>query len=211
MPEGAHSPGTEGVLQGTMEPFDHPVGLRVEGSGLMMDDPKDCTQALPKGRDKLGATIRGQMGWDSKTGDPVHNEGVGTVGGGGGGHGDGLRPPGGEVHDGEEVLGPGGGRQAPDEVHMEVAKPPGGHGDDLDWGLRMPGDLAALVIYILDMRDWIAVRGSHGVQPAVVATRGQLPSGLGTICKGEAQVEVDQRMIHAFSIFKNLALATASF
>ena len=106
VPEGSHAWGTEGVLQGTVEPFDHPVGLRVVGSGLMMGDTKDCTEALPKGRYKLGTAIGGQMGRDSKTRDPVRNEGVGTVGGSGGGHGNGLRPPGGAVHDhdGEDVL-----------------------------------------------------------------------------------------------------------
>ena len=35
--------------------------------------------------------------------------------------------------------------------------------------------------------------------------------GLGTMCKEEAQVEVDQWMIPASSIFRNSALATASF
>ena len=61
VPEGAQTPGTEGVLQGMVEPFDHPVGLRVVGSCLMMGDTKDCTEALPKGRYKLGTTIGGQM------------------------------------------------------------------------------------------------------------------------------------------------------
>ena len=65
--------------------------------------------------------------------------------GGGGGHGYGLGPPGGAVHDGEEILSPGGGRQGPNLVHMEMAEPRG-HGDELDWGLRVTGDLAALAI-----------------------------------------------------------------
>jgi len=129
-----------------MEALDHPVGLGVVGSGLVVDDPENRAQTLPEGRDELWATVRGQMGRDPKTGDPVGDEGVGAVGGGGGGHGDGLRPPGGAVHDGEKIFSPGGGRQRSNQVHMEVAEPPGGHGDDLDRGLRMAGDLASLAI-----------------------------------------------------------------
>ena len=106
----AHAPGTERILHGTMEPLDHPVGLRVVGRGPMMPDPKNCAQALPEARDKLRATVRGQMGGDPKTGDPVGDEGVGAVGGGGGGHGNGLRPPGGAVQDGEEIFSASGGR-----------------------------------------------------------------------------------------------------
>ena len=71
------------------------------------------------------------MGGDPQTGDSVDDEGVGTVGGGGGGHGDSLGPPGGAIHDGEQVLGSGGGRQGPNQIHMEVAKPPGRQRDGL--------------------------------------------------------------------------------
>ena len=113
---------------------------------MMMHNPKGCAQALPEARNKLRATVRSQMGGDPKTGDPVGDEGVGAVGGGGGGHGNGLGPPGGAVNDGEEVFSAGGGRQGPDEVHVEVAEPPGRDGDGLHRGLRMAGDLAALTI-----------------------------------------------------------------
>jgi len=146
VPQVAHATGPQCILQRTMKALDHPVGLGVVGSGLVVDDPEDGAQALPHGGDKLGAAIGGQMGGDSKTGDPVGDEGVGTVGGGDGGHGDGLGPPGGAVHDGEQVLSPGGGRQGPNQVYVEVAEPPGGDRNGLHWGLRMAGDLASLAI-----------------------------------------------------------------
>ena len=63
VPKGAHAPGTGVFFKERLNLSTIPL---VVGSGLMVDNPKDCTKALPKGQDKLGPTIGGQMGEDSK-------------------------------------------------------------------------------------------------------------------------------------------------
>ena len=186
VPKRTDAPGTESVLQGTVEPLHHPVGLRVVCSGLVVYNAEDTAKALPEAGNELGPAIGGQMGGDPKTGDPVGDEGVGTVGGGGGGHGDGLGPPGGAVHDGEKVFSPGGGRQGPDQVHMEVAEPPGGHGDGLHRGLGMAGHLAALAIQA-GPGPGEGVRGHR--RPEEAARNQSLGGAAAGVCKAVHGVE----------------------
>ena len=69
---------------------------------------------------------------------------------------------------------------------MEVAEPPGGHGDDLDQGLRMAGVLAALAINA-GPGPGERVRG-HG-RPEKTARNQSLGGAAAAMCKAVHRVE----------------------
>ena len=63
----------------------------IGGSGAVLDVELSA-KAVPESRGELWATVRGNGGGNSKTRNPVVNEGRCTGIGGGGGEGNGLRP-----------------------------------------------------------------------------------------------------------------------
>ena len=80
----------------------------------------------PKSRGELWATVRGDVGGDTKAGNPLMDEGLGTVGGGGRGHRNGFHPAGGAVNDGEEMSVACRRRQRTHQIHVQVLKAGGG-------------------------------------------------------------------------------------
>ena len=87
-----------------------------------MLDVELSAKAVPESRGELWATVRGDGGGNSEAGNPVVNEGRCTLTGisGGGGEGNGLRPTGGMVNDGEEMGMLGGGGERAKEIHVNV-------------------------------------------------------------------------------------------
>ena len=86
-----------------METFHEAIGLRVIGGGRAVLDMECGAKAVLEGRGELWATVRGDSGGNAKAGNLVVNEGSSTGVGCGGGEGNGLRPSGSAVNDGEEV------------------------------------------------------------------------------------------------------------
>lgn len=70
------------------------------------------------------------MKWDTIVGNPMVNEGLGAISGGGRGERDGVGPAGGSVNDGEEICIVVGGGEGTNQVHMDVGK-----GDRWDWNM----------------------------------------------------------------------------
>ena len=85
-----------------------------------MLDVELSAKAVPESRGELWATVRGNGGGNSKTRNPVVNEGRCTGIGGGGGEGNSFRPTGGTVNDGEEMGMLGGGGEGANKIHMNV-------------------------------------------------------------------------------------------
>ena len=85
-----------------------------------MLDVELSAKAVPESRGELWATVRGNGGGNSKTRNPVVNEGRCTGIGGGGGEGNGLRPARGAVYDGEEMDMLGGGGERANKSHVTV-------------------------------------------------------------------------------------------
>lgn len=102
-PVAGGSTGTEGGLEAAVETLHETIGLGVIGGGRMMGDVEGLAEVGPEAGSELRAAIGGEVGRDAKASDPVVNEGVGAVGGGGGGERNGFTPAGGAIHDGEEV------------------------------------------------------------------------------------------------------------
>ena len=59
VPRTINTAGSEGVLHGAVEPLDHPITLGVVGSGLVMGDAQDSTEALSERRNELKSMIEG--------------------------------------------------------------------------------------------------------------------------------------------------------
>ena len=103
VPGGSGGTGAEGSFKAAVKALYETVGLRVVGGGRVVGDVELLAEVRPKGRGELRATIRGDVGGNTKAGDPLMNEGLGTVGGGGRCQRNGLHPACGAVYDGEEV------------------------------------------------------------------------------------------------------------
>ena len=88
----------------------------------MMGDVKETTQVKPKSRCKLGTTIRGDNGRNTKSGDPGMDEGRSAVGGNGGERNS-FRPAGGTVNHSKEVCVTGGRGERANQINMNVRKP----------------------------------------------------------------------------------------
>ena len=60
----------ESGLEAAVKGLDKTIGLGMIGGGRLMGDVKETTQVKPKSRCKLGTTIRGDNGRNTKSGDP---------------------------------------------------------------------------------------------------------------------------------------------
>ena len=118
VPRTIDTPGPQGVLHAAVEPLNHPIALGVVGSGLVVCDAKDSTEALPECRDELRPAIGGQMGWNAEPRDPMGQQSVSTGGGRRRGQRNGLRPPSAAVHNREQVFTTAGDWQRTDEVDV---------------------------------------------------------------------------------------------
>ena len=103
-----------------------------------MGDVELLAEVRPQGRGELRATIRGDVGGNTKAGDPLVDEGLGTVGGGGRCHRNGFHPAGGAVDDGEKVSVTCRWWQRTHEINVQVLKAGGGD----QYGDRQPVHVA---------------------------------------------------------------------
>ena len=65
----------EGGLEAAVKALNQTIGLGMIGGGRLMGDVKETAQVKPKSRCKLGTTIRGDNGRNTKSGDPGMYEG----------------------------------------------------------------------------------------------------------------------------------------
>ena len=72
-PIGSGCAGLEGVLKPAMKALCQTIRLRMIGSGGAVLNVERETEAVPKSRGKLWATVRGDGGGDAKAGNPVVN------------------------------------------------------------------------------------------------------------------------------------------
>ena len=103
IPVSAGGAGPEGVLQAAVETFHKAIGLGVVGGGRAVLNVELGAEAVPEGGSELWSSVRSDGGRNSKAGNPVVYNGGGAGVGGSGGEGNGLRPSGGAINDGEEV------------------------------------------------------------------------------------------------------------
>ena len=108
------------------------------GGGRVVGDVELLAEMRPEGRGELRATIRGDVGGNTKAGNPLMYEGLGAVGGGGRGHGNGLHPSGGAINDGEEMSVARRRRQGTHQIDVQVLKAGGGN----RYGYRRPVHVA---------------------------------------------------------------------
>ena len=94
--------GAEGRFETAVETFHQTVGLGVIGSGGLVRDIEVRAERDPQVRGELWSAVRGDSVWHTKTGDPMMNQSGGTVPCRGGGQGNGLRPTGSSVNNGED-------------------------------------------------------------------------------------------------------------
>ena len=103
-----------------METFHQTVGLGVIGSGGLVRDIEVRAERDPQVRGELWSAVRGDSVWHTKTGDPMMNQSDGAVCRHGGGQGNGLRPTGISVNNGEEVGVARRGGEWPNQVNMDM-------------------------------------------------------------------------------------------
>ena len=105
-----------------MEAFYKTVGLGVIGGGGLVRDVEMRAEGDPQSRGELRTTVRGDSIWHTKGGDPVVNQSGGTVHRRGGGQGNGLRPTGSVVNNGEEVGVTRRGGEGTNQINMNVGE-----------------------------------------------------------------------------------------
>ena len=93
----------EGFLEAAVQALHHPVALWVEGGRRIQLNPQGGGHGGPQGGGELGATVRSNQTWQTKSGHPIEKKSSADGDSRGVGDGDRLRPPGEAVHDGEEV------------------------------------------------------------------------------------------------------------
>ena len=111
---------SKSIFEAEVKTFDESIGLRMVGGGGAVLDMELATKAVPESRGELRASVRGDGGGYSKTGNPVVNEGGCTSIGGGGGEGNSFWPTRSAVNNGEEMGMLGGGRKGAYKIHMNV-------------------------------------------------------------------------------------------
>jgi hypothetical protein len=129
--------GTQNSLNAAVNPFDHPVGLRVESSGGHRGDVEEGTKMGPKGGRKLRAPVGGEMSRDPETGDPVKTESRSTIRRRGRRERGDFHPAGGAVHHGKKMGIALRGGKGTDNIDMNMGETAGGNGD----GHRRGGDM----------------------------------------------------------------------
>ena len=102
VPVSSGAAGAEGCFEMAVETFHQTVGLGVIGSGGLVRDIEVRAERDPQVRGELWSTVRGDSVWHTKTGDPMMNQSGGAVPCRVGGQGNGLRPTGSSVNNGED-------------------------------------------------------------------------------------------------------------
>ena len=77
--------GSEGIFETAVVPFNHSVGLWVEGSGGEVGNLQEGRKLAPEGGGELGTSVRGEGVGDSKAGNPRGTQSISTGGRGRGG------------------------------------------------------------------------------------------------------------------------------
>jgi len=131
VPGGVSGACTQRILESAVEAFHEAVGLRMVGCGGAVGDVEGVAEVRPEGRGELRATIRSDDGRDAETSNPVVDEGVCAVGGGGRGERYRVWPASGAVDDGEKVCVTRGMRKGTDQVNVNVRKLLGRDRNDL--------------------------------------------------------------------------------
>ena len=129
-----------------MEALNHAITLGVVGSGQVVGDAEEAGQLLPQTRSKLAPAISHDGGRDAETRHPVAQEGPGAGLGGDGGQRNRLHPAGEPVHHGEKIGVTLRFWQRAHEVQVDGRKASVGHGQDIERGLGMTGDLGSLAV-----------------------------------------------------------------
>ena len=144
VPVWAGQPGLERILEATVEPLDHPVGLRMVGGRGGESDAEQGGHLCPQLGCELGTTVAGQQGGYAKPGDPVIQQRCADGRSGGVGQGDRLWPPGEPVHHRQEVGASTGVGQGSDQVDVQVGKTGVRGGKKLHRGADVAVNLGAL-------------------------------------------------------------------
>jgi hypothetical protein len=79
--------GPQGILQLPVTPFYHDIRVWMKGGCRQVLDTQLLAQSGPYGRGELGTLVRGQLRWNSISGNPPGNEGICACGGGNVPHG----------------------------------------------------------------------------------------------------------------------------
>ena len=135
VPVSSGAAGAEGCFETAVETFHQTVGLGVIGSGGLVRDIEVRAERDPQVRGELWSTVRGDSVWHTKTGDPMMDQNGGAVCHRGGGQGNGLRPTGSSVNNGEEVGVARRGGEGPNQVNMDMRET--GHGERNGRRLKM--------------------------------------------------------------------------
>jgi hypothetical protein len=121
----------------------------MKSSSRQVLDTQLLTQAGPNGRGELCTPVRGQLRRHSISGDPTGDEGVCAGGDGDVSHGQCLQPARGSIHNCEQIpAAPGGRRQGPFDVHLDVREMSGWDGDGLRRRCVLPGSLGSLTLLL---------------------------------------------------------------
>ncbi len=96
--------------------------MRMVCCDWMVGNVELVAEMEPESMSELGATVRGDVGGDAKTGDPLMYEGLGAVGCSGRGHGNVLHPADGAVNDGKEMSVACRRRQRTHQIDVQVLK-----------------------------------------------------------------------------------------
>ena len=177
----------ESGFEAAVKVLDQIIGLGMIGSGRLMGDVKETTQVKPKSRCKLGTTIRGDNGRNTKSGDPGMDESRSTVDGGSGGERNSFRPVGGTVNHRKEVCLAGGRGERTNQINMNVRKPLSRNRNMLRRDVGVAVDFGSLT-------------GETGVTPGSDVTRKMRPDIKGG---NEAAGSMDARMSQIMNVVEN--------
>ena len=112
-------PGHQTFLECTVKTFNHAVALGVVGRGTKRLHPEEGCQFRPQSTGELTSLIRRDVSGDTEPGDPVADEGAGTVLGSHGRQRNGFWPASKAIHDSEKISHPFGFREGAHKVHVE--------------------------------------------------------------------------------------------
>ena len=106
-PLGGREAWLQGILQLAVDPLDHAGALGVLGCGGARLDSQSLAGVCPEVGGELLALVKGEPGWDTKTGHPGVDKDVGAGLGIHDNQGDCFQPPTQPVYDGDEYRSSG--------------------------------------------------------------------------------------------------------
>jgi hypothetical protein len=138
-PARASQPSAQRILELAVALFHHTIGLGVVGGGKAMLNSQLLAHVGPQGGCKLAPAVGGELARHAEASHPRGNEGVRARGG--------LNPAGRVVYHREEVSATiACSGEGAEEVHVHVQEPLAWHGDGLDGGGGLLGDLGPLAV-----------------------------------------------------------------